>query len=77
MDCYLSKNDDRTFSAYPFYPSADVRYLAPMLRFTHEPFRLWLQRVDVYSEGFKDLLGWIERVNARVFMEFDQKYDGG
>ncbi|HWY16984.1 MAG TPA: DUF5677 domain-containing protein [Rhizomicrobium sp.] len=77
MDWCLAKNEDGTFSAYPFYHAADVRCVAPMLRFTNEPYRLWLQRIGVYGDGFRDLLDWVERVNKRLFFEFDRQYDGG
>lgn len=76
MDWCLSKNDDRTFSAYPFHHPADIRYVSPMLRFTNEPYRLWLQRIEAYNENFANTLDWIERVNTALFMAFDKKFDG-
>lgn len=76
MDWGLTQNDDGTFSAFPLYHPVDVRYVAPILRFTLEPFRLWLARIDVADENLTGVLDWIERVNTVLFREFDQKYDG-
>jgi hypothetical protein len=76
MDWCLQKNNDGTFSVYPFYHEADVRYICPTLRFCNESYRLWLKRIDCYDENMTNVLDWIERVNNRIFMIFDQKYDG-
>lgn len=76
MDWCLQKNEDATFSVYPFYHEADVRYICPMLKFCNEPYRLWLKRIDCEDENMTNVLDWIERVNNRIFMIFDQKYDG-
>ena len=76
MDWCLQKNKDSTFSVYPFYHEADVRYITPTLKFCNEPYRLWLKRIECEDEYMTDVLDWIERVNTRIFMIFDQKYDG-
>lgn len=76
MDWCLQKNDDLTFSVYPFYHEADVRYICPILLFCNTPYRLWLKRIDCEDENFNNVLDWIERVNSRIYMIFDQKYDG-
>jgi hypothetical protein len=76
MDWCLVRNDDGTFSAFPFYHPADIRYVTPILRFTIEPFRLWLQRIDAYDENLRNVLDWVERVNTALFRQFDAKYDG-
>lgn len=76
MDWCLNKNDDGTFSPFPFHHPADIRYVTPTLNFTNRSFRLWLKRIDAYDESFKDLLDWIERVNAVLYVNFDEKYDG-
>ena len=76
MDWCLHKNEDSTFSVYPFYHEADVRYISPTLRFCNDPYRLWLKRIDCEDEYLSEALDWIERVNTRIFMIFDQKYDG-
>ena len=75
MDWCLQKNEDSTFSIYPFYHEADVRYIFPTIKFCNEPYRLWLRRIDCEHEYLTDVLDWIEKVNARIFMVFDQKYD--
>jgi hypothetical protein len=74
MDWCLSKNKDGSFSTYPFYHPADVRYIAPTLRFTNKPFRLWLQRIDAYDESLRQLLDWVERVNIALFKKFDELF---
>lgn len=76
MDWCLQKNEDATFSVYPFYHEADVRYICPTLKFCNESYRLWLKRIDCEDENMTNVLNWIERVNNRIFMIFDQKYDG-
>ena len=76
MDWDLIKNEDGTFSTYPFHHSADIRYVSPILKFTNKPFRLWLQRIDSYDEYLRGLLDWVDRVNIALFKKFDEKYDG-
>ncbi|PTY38713.1 hypothetical protein BGP77_11070 [Saccharospirillum sp. MSK14-1] len=76
MDWCLQKNDDSTFSVYPFYHKADVRYICPTLKFCNESYRLWLERIDCLDDNMTVVLDWIERVNTRIFIIFDQKYDG-
>lgn len=74
MDWCLVKNEDGTFSTFPFYHPADIRYVTPTLRFTNRPFRLWLQRIDAYDENLRGVLDWIERVNAALYKKFDRMY---
>jgi hypothetical protein len=76
MDFCLQKNEDSTFSVYPFYHEADVRYICPTIKFCNEPYRLWLKRIKCEDQYLTDVLDWVERVNKRIFMIFDQKYDG-
>jgi hypothetical protein len=76
MDWCLQKNEDSTFSVYPFYHEADVRYICPTIKFCNDPYRLWLKRIECEDENMTNVLDWIERVNTRIFMIFDQKYDG-
>jgi hypothetical protein len=75
MDWCLIRNEDDTFSAYPFHHPADIRYVSPTLRFTNRPFRLWLQRIDAYDENLRNILDWVERVNTVLFRLFDEKYN--
>jgi len=76
MDWCLVKNENGTFSAYPFHYPADIRFVTPTLTFTNEPFRLWLQRIDAYDDQLRGLLDWIERTNTALFKKFDENYDG-
>ncbi|MER9950376.1 DUF5677 domain-containing protein [Mesorhizobium sp. M0047] len=75
MDWCLRKNDDGSFSAFPFHHPADIRYVTPTLQFTTKPFRFWLQRIEAYDENLGNLLDWIERVNTALFFKFDQVFD--
>jgi hypothetical protein len=76
MDWCLIKNEDGTFSAYPFNHTADIRYVSPTLTFINKPFRLWLRRIDAYDGNLSGILDWVERVNTALFRQFDEKYDG-
>lgn len=76
MDFCLSKNEDGTFSTYPLSHATDIRFVSPTLPFANKPYRLWLQRIDAYDENMRSLLDWIERVNAALFRQFDETYDG-
>ncbi len=76
MDWGLVRNDDGTFSAFTDYHPADIRFVTPVVKFTIKPFRLWLQRIDVYDDNIKGTMDWIERVNTRLFHSFDALYDG-
>lgn len=76
VDWSLLRNADGTFSTFPFHHPPDVRYVTPLLRFTNEPFRLWLQRIDCYDQNNHNVLDWIERINAIIYEAFDEKYSG-
>ena len=76
MDFCLNKNDDGTFSTYPFPHAADIRFVSPILLFTNKQYRRWLQRIDAYDENMQKLLDWIERVNTALFRQFDERFDG-
>lgn len=76
LDWCLARNEDGTFSPYPFHHPADVRFICPTLRFTNKPFRLWLQRIDAYDDNLRGVLDWVERVNLALFRKFDALYDG-
>ncbi len=76
MDWCLIRNEDKTFSSYPFHHPADIRCVTPTLKFTNKPFRLWLQRIDAYDENLRNVLDRVERVNKALFTQFDEKYDG-
>jgi hypothetical protein len=76
MDYSLRTNDDGTFSTYPFFQPADIRYVTPTIRFCNPPYRQWLKRIDVDDPNLLNALDWIDRVNAAIFRKFDQEYDG-
>lgn len=76
MDFCLHINEDGTFSTFPFYHSADIRYVSPTLRFCNTPYRLWLKRIEADDKYLLDILDWVERVNTTLFRKFDEKYDG-
>jgi hypothetical protein len=76
MDFCLQRNDDSTFSAFPFYHGADIRYVTPTLRFCNTPYRMWLKRIEADDEQLLSVLDWVDRVNTRLFILFDQQYDG-
>jgi len=76
MDWGLVRNDDGTFSAFTDYHPADIRFMAPVLNFTIRPFRMWLERIEVYDDNIKGTMDWIERVNTRLFRTFDDLYAG-
>jgi hypothetical protein len=76
MDWGLVRNDDGTFLAFTDSHPADIRYVAPIVKFTIRPFRLWLERVDAYDANLKGTVDWVERVNDRLFHTFDGLYAG-
>jgi len=68
MDWCLQKNEDFTFTVYPFYHEADVRYICPTLKFCNESYGLWLERIDCLDENMINVLNWIERVNTSCYL---------
>lgn len=76
MDYCLSRNDDGSFSAYPYYQPADVRFVSPTLRFANRPFCLWLKRIEADDPNLMRSLDWIDRVNNAIFRKFDAAHDG-
>jgi len=75
MDFCLSRNQDGTYSVWPFFQSADIRFVSPTLRFASKPFRLWLMRIDAADPYLMRALDWIDRVNTAIFRKFDETYD--
>ena len=59
MDFDLVRNDDGTFSPYPFYQSVDIRFVTPILRISHDPYLMWLERIDAASEYISKVFDWI------------------
>jgi hypothetical protein len=76
LDYCLSRNSDGTYSTFPFYQPADIRFVSPILRFTNKPFKLWLGRIGADDPNLVGALDWIERVNVAIFRKFDETYDG-
>lgn len=75
MDFDLRLHDDGTFGAYPFAQPADIRYVAPLIRFSNPAYRLWLQRIDAYDSNVAATLDWMERVNQALYLRFDETFD--
>ncbi len=76
MDYCLSRNSDGTYSPFPFFQPADIRFVSPTLGFANKPFRLWLKRIEVDEVNLIHTLDWIDRVNNALFRKFDEAYDG-
>lgn len=76
MDWCLQKNEDLTFSVFPFSHPADVRFICPTIKFCNKPYREWLKRINCENKFLTETLDWIEKVNRRLFFLFDEKYDG-
>ena len=74
MDWCLQRNDDSTFSIYPFFHPADIRYITPLLLFCNEPYALWLKRIGADDRSFTMFLDWIEAQNRNLYREFDRLY---
>ena len=71
MDFNLNRNDDGTFSAYPFYQEVDIRFVTPLLRLCHDPYALWLKRIDAEDEYLSVVLSWIRVTNIRLFNRYE------
>ncbi len=76
LDWDLIWNDDGSYSAFPGHHPADIRYVAPMLKFTNRPYRMWLARIDAADAYLVGQLDWIDKVNDALFLKFDALFDG-
>lgn len=74
LDYDLIRNDDGTFKAYPFYQEVDIRFVTPILRLCHDPYVLWMKRVDIEHEYLSQCLEWTRRVNVRLFEAFEDVF---
>lgn len=74
MDWCLQKNEDATFSIYPFFHPADIRFITPMLLFCNEPYILWLKRIGADDAHYTVFLDWIGKQNMNLYAEFDRLY---
>lgn len=75
MDFCLVRNEDRTFSAFPFFQPADIRYVTPLLRFVSPAYRLWLRRIGAEEAGLQQILDWADKVNAALYKKWDEVFD--
>jgi hypothetical protein len=75
MDWCLQKNEDGTFSIYPFFHPADIRMITPLLPFCNEPYALWLKRIGAADDrSFTIFLDWIKAQNRNLYLEFERLY---
>ena len=74
LDFGLYRNDDGTFSSWPFFQPADIRYVTPTIAFTNTPFRMWLDRIETNDEYLLKAVEWIDKFNATRYMKFDEVY---
>ncbi len=74
LDFDLIRNDDGTYSPYPFYQHVDVRFVTPILRLTNDPYLLWLERIDCKNKCIEKIFKWIENMNKRLFIAFEGTY---
>jgi hypothetical protein len=74
MDWCLQKNDDDTFSIYPFFHPADIRFITPLLLFCNKPYALWLKRIGADDRHYTVFLDWIAKQNMNLYKEFDRLY---
>lgn len=75
LDWCLTNEPDGTYKPNLFSYPADVRFLAPTVKFANPPFRLWLERIDALDDNLRGVLDWIEKVNATLFYRFDALFD--
>jgi hypothetical protein len=75
LDWCLTKEADGTYNPNLFSYPADIRFMAPTVKFTNPPFRLWLKRIDALDENLCGVLDWIEKVNTTLFHKFDDLFD--
>ena len=74
MDFHLTRNDDGSFNPNPFYQTVDMRFVTPILRISHDPYLLWLNRIDAKSEYIEKAFDWIKSINLKLFDSFENVY---
>jgi len=74
MDFNLARNDDGTFSPYPFYQQVDIRFVTPIINISHDPYLLWLERIDARSKYINGIFEWIKSINVKLFNSFENVY---
>lgn len=75
MDYHLQKSDDGTFITNPFYHDVDIRAVTPMLRLCHDPYVMWLKRIDAEDEYLLKALEWTRRMNIKLYNAFESAYE--
>ncbi len=72
IDFDLIRNDDGTFSPYPFYKKADIRFVTPLLGICHDAYTLWLKRIDALDEYLIKTFQWIMETNGKLYLAFEE-----
>jgi hypothetical protein len=75
MDYHLQRNEDGTFSTYPFYQEVDIRFVTPILKLCHDPYVMWLKRIDAEDEYLLKALEWTRRMNTKLYNSFEEAYE--
>jgi hypothetical protein len=57
MDRSLVRNDDGTFPVMTHSHPADIHFMAPVLRFSFRPFRMWLEGIVAQNDNIKGTMG--------------------
>lgn len=75
MDFNLSRNEDGTFSTYPFYQDVDIRFVTPLLRLCYEPCLIFgtgnrdyfsLAWVGSYLVGHRTIIPFLTNKNCNL-----------
>jgi hypothetical protein len=74
MDYDLIRNEDGTFSPGPFYQRVDIRFVTPLINILHDPYLLWLRRIDAESKYVTKAFDWIKSVNVKLYSSFEDVY---
>lgn len=75
LDFDLIRNEDGTYSTYPFYQPVDVRFVTPIIRIANDPYLLWLKRINAEDEYITKVFRWIRNMNIRLFVAFEKTYN--
>ncbi len=59
LDFDLQKKEDGIYGPYPFYQPVDIRFITPILRFCHDPYLLWLKRIECEDESITKIFFYI------------------
>ena len=75
IDFDLIRNGDGTYSPFPFYQPVDIRFVTPVLRLANDAYLLWLERICVQSQYIEAVFKWIETINVKLFLAFEETYN--